>query len=137
MTKAKGAVPALRLTLGGAPNVFHTLGEYPGLWHPTIAVPVDVVDGDETWAQARHDEAGCPVELVYLTEAEAAAGREAFAKASGETYDALLARLGGGIPMAAPDSSVDGDGGAHLAGVEAERVAAAHKSLTTTVETKE
>lgn len=123
MTKKKG-VPALRLNLGGAPNVWHTVGEHPGLWHPVIAVPVDVVEGTEEWAKPLHDDPGCPLELVYIDEEAASEGRAAFAAATGESLDALLARLHTPIPVLP-------------GGAEDQRLAAEHRNVMATVETEE
>jgi len=101
--KNQGAHPALRLSLGGAPATWHTVGEYPGLWHPHIPVPVSVLDGDEAWAQARHDDPGCHLELVYLSDKEAEAGAEAYADAVKESREEVLARLTQ-RPRPTPDS---------------------------------
>lgn len=90
MTTKKGAVPALRFTLGGAPPTFHTVGELPGLWHPTIAVPVDVLGLDEEWAQKVSNEKGVPLELVLIPEDAADAGREAYGHAMGLSRKAVL-----------------------------------------------
>lgn len=120
MAKQKGAVPALRLNLGGAPNVWHAVADLPGLWHPTIAVPVDAVEGSEEWASPLHDDAGCPLELVHISEDEATTGREAFAKATGQSLDALLARLHKDIPVLP-------------GGFEEQRIAAEHQNVMATV----
>jgi hypothetical protein len=133
-TKKKSAtVVALRLSqrldengVMTTPNVWHTVGEYPGLWHPTIAVPVDVVDGDEAWAKARNDDPGCPLELVKIDDAEADAGREAFAKATGESLEALMVRVGRVRP--APSASEFSAAGATVQGMEAERLAAEYRN---------
>lgn len=135
MTPKKGAIPALRFNLGGAPNTWHFMPAHPGLWHPQIAVPIDVVEGDTDWAQQLHDDPGCPVELVYLTATEAEAGREAYADASGESLETLLARIhrGGTTPEGV---SVDPDSVA-LSGIERARIAAEAHGATATVPDKE
>lgn len=130
MTPKTGATPALRLNLGGAPSVWHTVGDHPGLWHPVIAVPVDVVDGDEEWARPLDKAKGVPLELVYITDDEADAGREAFADATGESHEALLARLN--RPMARTGS--DGSG---VDGLERERVMAEAMNAKAKVQDKE
>lgn len=98
-----GGVPALRLTLGGAPTTWHTVGEYPGLWHPVIAVPVSVVDGDEAWAQARHDDPGCPLGLELVSDEDAEKAAEAYAEAAQQSREEVLARLTA-RPRPTPDS---------------------------------
>ena len=79
--KALVGVPALRLVLGGAPATWHFLGDKPGMYHPTIPVPLDAVGVTAETAQAWHDHEGVPVELVQITETEAAAARALFPQA--------------------------------------------------------
>ena len=93
MTTKKSAVPALRLSLGGAPAGWHTVGEHPGLYHPVIAVPIDEPGGDEAWAQRLHDDPGCPLELVHVTDDEAEAGRAAYLAATGHSRRGVLAAV--------------------------------------------
>jgi len=142
-TKKKSAtVTALRLSqrldadgVMTTPNVWHTVGEYPGLWHPTIAVPVDVVDGDDAWAKARNDDPECPLDLVQIDDAEADAGREAFAKATGESLEALMIRVGRVRPT--PSASEFSAAGATVQGMEAERLAAEYQNASGTVKEEE
>ncbi len=131
MTPKKGAIPALRLTLGGAPNVWHHVADYPGLWHPTIAVPVDCVDGDEEWAKPLDKAKGCPLELVYITADEADENRKSFAKATGESHEVLLKRVERG-GMTRPGSDSHG-----VDGLEAERVMSEAHHASATVKDKE
>jgi hypothetical protein len=57
----------LRLTLGGAPDTPHTVAGLPGLYRPGAPTPVGG-PGEATLeqAQAAHDAAGVPVELVEI-----------------------------------------------------------------------
>lgn len=91
MTTKKGTVLALRLTLGGAPIGWHTVGEHPGLYHPVIAVPVDEVGGTAEWAERLSADPGCPVEVVMVTETDAEAGRVAYLEATGHSRRGVLA----------------------------------------------
>lgn len=103
MTTKKGAVPALRLTLGGAPPVWHSVGEHPGLYHPVVALPIDAVDGDDEWASRLHDDAGCPLEVVMLDDDEAEAAREAYAAATGASRRGVMSAAKRGASGAQAD----------------------------------
>lgn len=67
----------LKLTLGNAPNTWHTVEGLPGFFHPQIIVPVDepgfVPAGA---AKQHHQDDGCPVALVNATQKDLDAGRE-------------------------------------------------------------
>lgn len=55
----------LVLSLGNAPNTWHTVEGYPGYFHPKIPVPVDAVGfPDGALASAGHKAPGCPLKLV-------------------------------------------------------------------------
>ena len=60
-------LPALKLTLGGAPNTPHVIPGFPGVYFPHEFSPVGG-DGELTLeqAQAAHDAEGCPLELSYV-----------------------------------------------------------------------
>lgn len=131
MTPKKGAVPALRLTLGGAPSTWHSVGEHPGLWHPAIAVPIDCVEGDEEWAEPLNKAKGIPLELVYISEDEAVENRKEFAKATGESHEVLLKRVERGR-MTRPGSDSNG-----VDGLEAERVLSEAQTASSLVKDKE
>jgi hypothetical protein len=98
-----GSEKALRLTLGGAPNTWHTLGEHPGLYHPTIPTLLRLVGRDEEWAQALHDDEGCPVEVVSVAAKDAPAAEDAFLEACGERDSAAVRA------MARPASGAESD----------------------------
>ena len=71
---------ALRLTLGGAPDTWHTVVGLPGHYHPSIPAPVGgpgetPVDVAEQVAT----DPGCPVELVDITAEQAAQARDELA----------------------------------------------------------
>lgn len=89
--KAKPAakVPALILTLGGAPAEWHVI-EGVGHVHPTIPAPVGG-DREPSLNVARKLDSllGCEVKLVEVTAEEAAVGRAARSVARGEGLDAV------------------------------------------------
>lgn len=85
---AAAKVPALILTLGGAPAEWHVIAGV-GHVHPTIPSPV----GGErepslTVAKKLDANPGCEVKLVEVTAEDAAAGRAARAAARGEGLNA-------------------------------------------------
>jgi hypothetical protein len=70
-------VPALRLTLGGAPSTPHWVMGLPGYYFTDHPTPVGG-DGEcplEAAEQA-HKQPGCALELVHISPEEAAAARE-------------------------------------------------------------
>jgi hypothetical protein len=74
-TKA-AKVPALKLTLGGAPATWHSVDGLLGFYHPDIPTPLGGPGEcplDVAEAAAANDNA--PVELVYISEAEAEKSR--------------------------------------------------------------
>jgi hypothetical protein len=75
MSGNSGKVPALKLTLGGAPNEWHTIGS-DAYVHPTIPSPVGG-DGECSLERAKELDKleGADVELVYVTEKQAEEGR--------------------------------------------------------------
>lgn len=76
----------LRLTLGGAPNTFHTIPGLPGHYHPSIPQPVGG-EGELGLSFARKlDKGSEEVELVELSEREAGEATKA------HTEQAALAR---------------------------------------------
>jgi hypothetical protein len=77
MSGNSGKVPALKLTLGGAPFSWHTISNLAYV-HPTIPSPVDG-PGECTLEQAKAlaEDEGAEVELVYVTEKQAEDGRAA------------------------------------------------------------
>lgn len=81
MSTQKGATPALRLTLPGAPKTWHHLGGIDGLYHPDYAVPLDVLGLDE--AAARTLVKGVPLTLEQASAADADAARAAYAEHTG------------------------------------------------------
>lgn len=95
-TSAGKKVPALVLTLGGAPAEWHVIHGV-GHVHPEIPSPVggDSEPSIEVARKLAGDE-GCAVKLVEVTEARARKGREARAKARGEGLAAAreLRKLG-------------------------------------------
>lgn len=76
-------VPALKLTLGGAPTEWHVIRGV-GYVHPEIPSPVGG-EGEPSLEVARKldKDKGCSVKLVEVTEAAAEKGREARAKVRG------------------------------------------------------
>jgi hypothetical protein len=68
---------ALVLTLGGAPRGPHRVPGLPGFYRPDVPTPCDG-PGEPTLEQAQqlHEQPGCPVALVYLTDAQVKAARE-------------------------------------------------------------
>lgn len=95
-TSAGKKVPALVLTLGGAPAEWHVIHGV-GHVHPEIPSPVGG-DGEPSLEVARKlaGDEGCSVKLVEVTEAKARKGREARSKARGEGLAAAreLRKLG-------------------------------------------
>ncbi len=83
-----GTVPALLLTLGGAPAEWHVIRGV-GHVHPTIPSPVG---GDREpslkAAETLAKDEGCAVKLVRVSEKQAQEGREARAQARGEGIEA-------------------------------------------------
>jgi hypothetical protein len=77
MSGNSGKVPALKLTLGGAPDTWHIVGT-DAYVHPTIPSPVGG-DGECTLDRAKEldKDPGAEVELVYVTEKQAEDGRKA------------------------------------------------------------
>jgi hypothetical protein len=73
MAKSSGKVPALKLTLGGAPNTPHRVGDLPGFFLPDRPTPVGGPDDRISEEQAREADRrrGIPLELVELTQQEA------------------------------------------------------------------
>lgn len=71
-----GKVPALKLTLGGAPQTWHIIGAESYV-HPTIPSPVGG-EGEVTLERAQEldKDPGADVELVYVTEKHAEDGRK-------------------------------------------------------------
>lgn len=83
MTHKKGASPALRLTLPGAPEEPHlvrspdTTEPLPGFYHPTIPVPVGGPgEVTERTAVAWSNDPRIPLEVVDVAAAEADRWRE-------------------------------------------------------------
>lgn len=81
-------VPALILTLGGAPGEWHVI-EGVGYVHPTIPSPVGG-DREPSLKVAKKLDAdpGCEVKLVEVSQGEATEGRASRAIARGEGLDA-------------------------------------------------
>jgi hypothetical protein len=77
MSSNSGKVPALKLTLGGAPLEWHTIGS-DAYVHPEIPSPVGG-EGECSLERARElsKQAGAPVELVSVTAKQAEDGRKA------------------------------------------------------------
>jgi hypothetical protein len=77
MSGNSGKVPALKLTLGGAPFSWHTIGNVAYV-HPSIPSPVGG-PGECTLEQAEalDQDQGAEVELVHVTEKQAEDGRAA------------------------------------------------------------
>lgn len=76
-TTTKAAkVPALKLTLGGAPLTWHSVTGLIGFYHPDIPTPVGG-PGECSLALAKEAAAdeGAPVELVQISEVTAAKSR--------------------------------------------------------------
>lgn len=72
---------ALRLTLGGAPESWHTVAGLSGHFHPSIPTPVGgpgEVPVDVAEEYAKQD--GAPVELVDVTAEQAQKAREEIAQ---------------------------------------------------------
>lgn len=80
---AKGGAAAsakgLVLTLGGAPNTWHTVDGYDGLFHPVHPVLIEDIGLDLERAQKAHDKPGTCLELVDVDDPDAA--RENYAEA--------------------------------------------------------
>jgi len=76
---AQKKLMGLVLTLGGAPNTWHSVNGFDGLYHPSIPVLLDDVGVHEEQAQAAHANEGCPLALVEVK--DEAASREALQQA--------------------------------------------------------
>lgn len=74
--KRRAKVPALILTLGGAPASPHTVDGLPGMYRPDRPVPVGG-PGEATPAQAKAADAdpGVPVQIVHVPEGDVPALR--------------------------------------------------------------
>lgn len=69
-------VPALKLTLGGAPETWHIVGSVAYV-HPVIPSPVGGKgEPSVEVAEKLSDDPGCEVKLVQITAAQAADARE-------------------------------------------------------------
>jgi hypothetical protein len=87
---ASSKVPALRLTLGGAPNTWHTVDGLPGHFHPQIPAPVGGPgECPLEAAQLYADMPGAPVELCDLAPAQAQETRELLERLRQEARRAL------------------------------------------------
>jgi hypothetical protein len=77
MAKSSGKVPALKLTLGGAPNTPHWVGDLPGFFLPDRPTPVGGEDDriSEEQANEAASRRGTPLELVHISEQEADSNR--------------------------------------------------------------
>lgn len=73
MPKSGGKVPALKLTLGGAPNTPHRVAGFYGFFFPDRPTPVggpgDAISEED--ARDADKRRGTPLELVEITEKEA------------------------------------------------------------------
>lgn len=77
MAGTKG-VKALRLTLGGAPDTWHTVVGLPGWFHTQIPVPVGGPgDPPLELAESAAKDDGCPVVLVHISDKDADEARQA------------------------------------------------------------
>lgn len=92
MAKPKGAGKALRLTLPGAPIVWHFIPGTPGLFHPEIPTPIDSLGLTVEEAEAI-DKNETHLELVDVTPAEEKRANEALAVASGDALGGVRAAL--------------------------------------------
>jgi hypothetical protein len=78
----------LVLTLGGAPETWHTVEGLPGYFHPRIAVPVGEPGfTPEDAAQAASKAPGTPVKLVKVKDCDE--GRAAVLELRGKVLKAL------------------------------------------------
>lgn len=83
MSSSKGAAKALRLSLPGAPEVWHYIpGGVPGLYHPVIPTPIETIGLSPDEAQVLHDNESLHLELVDVTPAEVKSANAALRKAS-------------------------------------------------------
>jgi hypothetical protein len=82
MTSAKGAIPALRLALPGAPHSWHTVGDI-GLFHPDYAVPLGTLGITEDRAKELDKDKGCPVALEQVSKADADEAAQAWRAEAG------------------------------------------------------
>jgi hypothetical protein len=74
---ASSKTPALLLTLGNAPNTWHTVEGLPGHFHPVIPAPVGGPGECPLEVATEHANAdGSPVCLCDITAAQAAETRE-------------------------------------------------------------
>jgi hypothetical protein len=84
-SKSKG----LRLNVGGAPDVAHTIPGVPGTFRPNIPTPVGGPgEIDEALARRLHDDKAVPLELVDIPKAKVDEARET------ASQDLLEARQG-------------------------------------------
>lgn len=88
--KAAPKVPALKLSLGGAPSTWHSVDGLPGFYHPDHPTPVGG-PGEAPLELAREYSAndGAPVELVEITERQAETARELVADATRAATNSL------------------------------------------------
>jgi hypothetical protein len=109
----------LRLTVGGAPDVPHTIAGVPGLFRPTTPTPVGGPgELDTTFAKQLHDDGKVPLELVDIPKGKIDAVRDQ------AEQDKLEARTG----------LLDNARARRLAGREQERAREQAASINATVE---
>lgn len=75
---------ALLLSLGGAPNTWHTVTGV-GLLHPLKPVLVGDIEQAKSW----HDDPGCPVELVTASKAQLEASERELQEMRGQLLRAI------------------------------------------------
>jgi hypothetical protein len=95
-------VPALLLTLGGAPSTWHALQGLPGFYHPDIPSPVG--GPGEAPLEAAQELArapGAPVKLVKITPKQAELAREEIARQRKDARGHVLAARQQGLPVPA------------------------------------
>jgi hypothetical protein len=94
----------LRLTLGGAPATPHVVAGAPGLYRPDVATPVGD-DGELSLEDAKRfaDDPALPLELVEITDEEAASARATLAGDLEAARKALPVAAAMGLEGSEPD----------------------------------
>lgn len=106
MTSTKGATPALRLTLPGAPNEWHQLGGIDGSYRPDMAVPISLVGISEDDAKRLDKDKHVPLTLEQASPADADAAADAYLDHTG---DAAQGKTRSDVEANAPTGDLTAD----------------------------
>lgn len=90
---AKTTTKALVLTLGNAPNTWHTVEGLPGYFHPQFPVPVGAPGfPSEKAADKAHRDPGCPVEVRQVNQRQVDRALNELAELRVKVVDAIRAQ---------------------------------------------